>query len=162
MLIIKPSDIGLETKLAILTDKRTYHIKLISNKHGYMSMISFVYADTEDKKWKEYYQRFNPVVTNIKTNNPSNINFNYSVTGNESLKPLRICDNGDQVFIHTPKKMKELQALFIVNGNKKQLVNYRFVNDYFYVDQLFETAVLVLDVSLTSKQVVIKRNKWYE
>ena len=35
-IIVKPTDVGLETNLAIFTNKRSYHINLVSRKESYM------------------------------------------------------------------------------------------------------------------------------
>jgi type IV secretion system protein TrbG len=44
-LLIKPRDIGLSTSLVVTTDRRTYHLLLVSDQAEFMHSVSFVYRD---------------------------------------------------------------------------------------------------------------------
>ncbi len=74
------------------------------------------------------------------------------------MKPLRVYDNGSQVFIQMDGKLQETPALFVINGSgKQQLVNYRYVDNTFVVDRLFNKAVLTLDVGGDQEKVTITK-----
>ncbi|WP_163590498.1 TrbG/VirB9 family P-type conjugative transfer protein, partial [Klebsiella variicola] len=42
-LIIKPLDANLNTTLIVTTDRRTYHIRLVSHRTQFMSRVAFTY-----------------------------------------------------------------------------------------------------------------------
>jgi type IV secretion system protein TrbG len=44
-LIVKPRDIGLSTSLVVTTDRRTYHLILVSDQTEFMHSVRFVYSD---------------------------------------------------------------------------------------------------------------------
>jgi type IV secretion system protein VirB9 len=46
-LIVKPRDIGLQTSLVVTTDRRTYHLLLVSSEHEFMHDVTFLYADAK-------------------------------------------------------------------------------------------------------------------
>jgi len=46
-LIVKPRDIGLQTSLVVTTDRRTYHLLLVSSEGEFMHDVTFLYADSK-------------------------------------------------------------------------------------------------------------------
>ena len=44
-LIVKPRDVGLSTSLVVTTDRRTYHMILVSDQTEFMHSVRFVYSD---------------------------------------------------------------------------------------------------------------------
>jgi len=44
-LLVKTTDVGLETTLFVSTNKRTYHMNLFSRKYEYMPIVGFKYKD---------------------------------------------------------------------------------------------------------------------
>jgi type IV secretion system protein VirB9 len=47
-LIVKPRDIGLSTSLVVTTDRRTYHMILVSDQTEFMHSVRFVYSDQHE------------------------------------------------------------------------------------------------------------------
>lgn len=161
--IIKPTDTGLSTDLVVVTNRRTYHIKLISNSKNYTPLVKFSYPEDENQKaWNAYYQNSGADNSSISlAGNKTGlapINFDYTIKGDNKMKPLRVYDNGAQVFIQMDGKLQEIPALFVINGSgKQQLVNYRYVDNTFVVDRLFNKAVLTLDVGGDQEKVTITK-----
>ena len=44
-LIVKPRDIGLSTSLVVTTDRRTYHLLLVSDETEFMHDVTFLYRE---------------------------------------------------------------------------------------------------------------------
>ncbi|MBN2824858.1 MAG: P-type conjugative transfer protein TrbG [Campylobacterales bacterium] len=163
--IVKPTDVALETTLAIFTDRRTYNLNLKSTKASYMPIVNFQYADAIENRWKEY-QKY---VTNqneakkfqtVSGANPVNIeklNFNYRINGDCSWKPLRVYNDGIKTYIQMPQSMRHREApvLMVLDHGDNQLVNYRLKGDRFVVDKLFTQAVLLKGVGSTQEKVTI-------
>jgi len=166
---IKPVDAGLETTLSIYTDRRAYNINLKSTEDEYIPIIKFVYSDElnnqlaiykEKNKQEEKAKEFN--AGSYKANIDS-LDFNYYVNGDSvPWKPIRIYNDGTKTFIDMPSYVKtnETPALLVIDTNDdEQLVNYRFSNNRYIVDKLFEKAILVLDVGTNQNKVLISRKR---
>ena len=76
------------------------------------------------------------------------LNFDYRMSGdNPAWKPVRVFDDGRQVFIQMPDSIiaTDLPPLFVVGDDgDAELVNYRIRGNYYVVDRLFRAAELRL------------------
>ena len=171
--IVKPTDVGLRTNLTIFTNRRSYHLNLLSRKNSYMPMIGFRYADEINAKWANYQnymnkqkkaQSFNTTPGST-PRNISSLDFNYKISGSASWKPLRVYNDGVKTYIQMPKSMqfKEAPVLMVLDKHdNKQLVNYRLKGDRYIVDKIFDEAVLIVGVGEDQEKIVIqKRNRRY-
>lgn len=168
--VVKPTAPNLQTTLLIATDKRSYHLNLISKKEDYMPIIGFSYVADMKKSLAAYKQKIDeveksktfevvggekPILGNIDT-----LNFDYRVSGdNPSWKPIRIYNDGVKTYIQMPKAMlfNEAPILMVLDGNNnQQIVNYRLLEDRFIVDKLFDKAVLFMDIGDDRKSVIIE------
>ncbi|MDR4473880.1 MAG: P-type conjugative transfer protein TrbG [Hyphomonas sp.] len=148
--LVKPTKSGLSTNLMIATNRRTYHLELTSLESGYMAALSWRYA--ADELAKLTMQR-DIAQTRSEAQIASglsleDLNFNYRIEGDvPPWRPLRVFDDGRQVFIQMPAGFEAMEAppLFILGaGNKVELVNYRVRGGYYIVDHLFTAAELRL------------------
>ncbi|MDY0215041.1 MAG: P-type conjugative transfer protein TrbG [Bacilli bacterium] len=168
--IIKPTDVGLSTTLYIYTDRRPYFLQLVSRKNDYMPIVGFDYPEQTKAKWDAYYKQ-KAKVTDAQTlvskdssspaRNLGSLDFDYSIKGDVSWKPVRIYNDGVQTFIQMPLKMKfnEAPALLVLdNVGKEKIVNYRLKDDRFIVDKLFDHAELISGVGDDQEKVEIIRN----
>ena len=143
-LLIKTTDVGLETTLFVSTNKRTYHINLFSRKYEYMPIVNFKYKDEINQKWDEYNQYLTRIkekkkrflekkkedenkkikirkeakslkITTSLSKNIENLNFAYTIDGDVSWKPIRVFNNGIKTYIQMPKNIKYQEApIFMV------------------------------------------------
>jgi len=167
--IVKPTDVGLTTTLAIMTNRRAYHLNLKSSKKKYMPIVNFHYTDEIDNKWAAYKGYMNKqkeanqfsVDAGAKIRNIDTLNFNYKIRGNASWKPVRVYNDGVKTYIQMPKtmKFKEAPILMVLDKHSnKKLVNYRLKNDRFIVDKLFREAVLIVGVGSDQEKIIIQRS----
>ena len=167
--IVKPTDIGLQTTLYIYTDKRPYFLHLVSRKSDYMPIVGFEYPENTKKKWDEYYRKKEKkdeakqliVDKNSPPRNLDNLDFGYSIKGNVSWKPVRVYNDGVQTYIQMPQTMKfnESPALLVLDGSgKEKIVNYRLKGDRYIVDKLFDHAELINGVGGDQEKIEIIRN----
>jgi len=170
-LIIKPTDIGLETTLTIATNKRVYQIKLLSKKNQWMPFVNFDYPEQLQFEWEQYSQAMRAERVNNSLPNGQyvqELDFNYQVKGKTLFKPLRVYNDGVKTIIEMPLKVEQtsLPTLLVVNGNQRELVNYRYKNSYikdgrkingrFIVDQISQQLILVTGVGSDAKTILIK------
>lgn len=165
--IIKPKDEGLDTNVVISTDRRAYHLRLISRQEEYVTRVAFSYPENQKRAWeaqKLAMQKNDELVTtDLPALAVTSLNFEYEIvvqSGRGSFKPVRVFDDGSKVYIQMPRTMRtdEAPAFFILGADgKEQLVNYRVKHDYYIVDKLFNKAVLITGVSNDQDKVTVMR-----
>ena len=168
--VVKPLEIGLVTTLFITTDRRPYHLKLISRKTEFMPRVAFVYPDDMRRQWAAY-QQAQQAERDRQTlpdtgHQLGDLDFEYNVVGKAPWKPVRVYNDGTKTYIQMPKAMSqsEAPALLVLAGKRKlfagkreQLVNYRVRGDRYIVDRVFERAILVAGVGRRQTRIQIVR-----
>jgi P-type conjugative transfer protein TrbG len=137
---LKPLRTGISTDLIINTDRHSYHCEIIAGP-SFSPIISWEYPN---EKRSSGISAQEPGQNDINMGG-SDIRFNYRVSGLAyPWKPKMVFSDKIHVYIKMPEEMKsdEAPVLFIKEGRKVQLVNYRVRNGYYIVDRLFEKAEL--------------------
>lgn len=165
-LFIKPVDAGLESMAVVTTDRRVYHLRLISQRKGHTPYIGFLYADnlkrsllTQQEK-QQRQERWNSTDMSGDHGDLSRLNFDYTVKGDKvRWMPERVFDDGRQTFIRLPSEAAtgEMPVLLVRKGRKDVLVNYRVQNRTVIVDGLFDRMNLVIGVGGDQEKVEIRR-----
>ena len=163
--MIKASEVGLEGNMVILTDRRTYHLKLLSRKSNWMPRIAFAYPDDITREWRAYHNQEQETqqaqILTATGERLDDLNFDYAIDGSAPWKPLRVYNNGVKTVIQMPQVMRQTEApalLVLDDEDKEQLVNYRLQGDRYIVDQIFGKAVLIAGVGASQTKVTIERN----
>lgn len=168
--VVKPTEFDVSTNLVITTDRRVYHLGLISNqedKSGYFRSVRFYYPQETVQRWasaeaqlREDVHRKRDVAR-MPMVSPEGLNFGYRIEGDRvPWRPVQAFDDGTRVFLQMPGAMAatEAPALFVRSAHEDQaLVNYRLRGRYFVVDKLFAQAVLVLGVGGDQKRITVTR-----
>lgn len=161
-IFVKPLEAGLQTSLVVTTNKRVYHLKLVSQEKNYTPHVGFLYQEQAKilgaKDRKE--QRWSTSEINGQTVDLSGLDFKYRVEGKASWKPIQVYNNGQQTFLKLPDSASktEVPVLLAMKGKREQLVNYRVHNNTFVVDGLFEHLALISGVGRDRVRVDIKRS----
>lgn len=164
-IIVKPVEVGLETSLVLVTDRRTYHMRLVSRRDDYMPAVAFHYPDRIAEQWQAYYEH-EATERQRRTlpetgENIADLDFDYSISGCSSCswRPLRVYNNGQQTIIQMGNNISqsEAPALLVKTRQGEQLVNYRVREDRYVVDQVFNEAVLIVGVGRNQDRVTIRR-----
>lgn len=166
-LFIKPVDSGIETSAVVTTNRRVYHLRLVSRRSGHTPYVGFTYSDQlkleiAAKKTAEIKNaQWNSTQIDSQIMELADLNFGYQVKGKTAWKPVRVFDDGRQTFIQFPKKTAtgEMPVLLVRQGSKDILVNYRVKDTSMIVDGLFDTISLILGVGGNQQQVLITRDK---
>ena len=166
-LFIKPVDAGLESSAIVTTDRRVYHLRLVSQRSGHTPYVGFLYADAlrrqnasrQAQTAKE--REWGSTLVDGRATDLSALNFNYEVTGKAGWKPERVYDDGRQTFIRLPESSKsgEMPVLLVRKGKQDVLVNYRVKDSAMIVDGLFERIALVIGVGGDQEKVEIIRGR---
>jgi len=148
--LVKPIREDLKTNLVIITDRRAYHLELMSTPETYVASVSWTYPHDEflalrrdNKTAEEDEDRVVDTGLDI-----DKLRFRYSVSGgNPPWRPVRVFDDTHKVYIQFPARLDQGEAppLFVVGPDgDSQLVNYRVRGRYYIVDRLFAAAELRL------------------
>ncbi|HOJ78513.1 MAG TPA: P-type conjugative transfer protein TrbG [Bacillota bacterium] len=161
---IKPLRGGISTNLIINTDRRAYHLEVYAS-NWYTPIVNWVYPQDEKMALaRQQAEQFKFDKENIIVGegtgklSPEELNFKYKILGgNYKWKPTMVFDDGLKTYLKMPETMvaDEAPVLFIKDGKKLLLVNYRVKNGYYIVDRLFKEAVL----RVGKKNVTIKNLK---
>ncbi|MDR3038235.1 MAG: P-type conjugative transfer protein TrbG [Candidatus Adiutrix sp.] len=160
-IFVKPLDAGLQTSLVVTTDRRVYHLKLVSQKEGFNQYIGFLYqgqakvlADQDRKERQWATGEIGGQAVDL-----SSLDFNYRVTGKAPWKPVQVFNDGRQTFLRLPDSAAkaEVPVLLALQGRREQIVNYRVHHNTFIVDGLFEHLALISGVGRDQQRVNIRR-----
>jgi type IV secretion system protein VirB9 len=154
--LVKPFSTGLVTNLVITTDRRAYHVRLVSTRGTAISSIRWSYPQDDLlalRRNAETAQKATPVAGGLSI---ERLNFNYTLSGDKpAWRPLRAFDDGTRTYIEYPASLATSEAppLFVLGPDgKAELVNYRLRERYYIVDRIFDAAELRL--GLKKQQVV--------
>ncbi len=160
-ILVKPTRPDLTTNLVINTDRRTYHLELLSTEKTYMASVSWQYPQDQLialRRQNAAAAAAQPVATGVDI---SSLNFRYTIEGDTpAWRPLRAFDDGSKVYIEFPSGIRqgEMPPLFIIGpGGDSELVNYRARQNYYVVDRLFAAAELRLGDRNSERRVRIVR-----
>lgn len=171
-LIIKPHDVGLETSLVVATNRRTYHIRLRSHRTDFMPRVAFTYPEEATAKWEALRNR--EAKERREATLPASgeylgdLNFDYTLSGNASWKPVRVYNDGRKTVLQMPAAMAQTEAptLLVVrkeggvfSDDETVMVNYRVQGNRYIVDAVFDKAILIAGVGSTQDRVTIQRGK---
>ncbi len=144
-ILVKPSASGLATNMLITTDRRVYHLALVSTAATAMAAVSWTYpADQLVALRKQAADA--EVAAAAPASDARNLKFRYRITGDHpAWRPVRAFDDGAKVYIEFPARLDQGEAppLFVVGPlGDHQLVNYRVRANRYVVDRLFAAAEL--------------------
>jgi P-type conjugative transfer protein TrbG len=154
--LVKPFSAGLLTNLVITTDRRAYHVRLVSTSATALSSMRWTYPQDQLlalRRRAEAAQAGAPVATGLAI---EQLHFNYTISGDRpAWRPLRVFDDGAKTYVELPASLANGEAppLFVVGPDgKAELVNYRLRDRFYVVDRIFNAAELRL--GLKKQQVV--------
>lgn len=137
-LFIKPEESDADTQITVMTNKRIYFFEMYAKEpdsnfdKDYSFFFKFKYpSDEEAKTIRTYAKSILPDVDQ----SPWKYNFNYTITGEDSLYPVKIFDDGEFTYFEFPKAAK-MPAIFAVDSNGfESIVNFRIVGEYLIVEE---------------------------
>lgn len=173
--IVKPTDVNIQTNLIITTDRRTYQVELYSspNEKDYLNMIGFYYPEDLTSEWdesaklkaREQKAHDQLVAAELPAGAADRLDFDYSIDGGSGVafKPVRVYNDGLKTYIQLPDGVATAEApvlLLIGKDGKPEIVNWRPKTATLYeVDKLFDKAMLVVGTDGDEQKITITWNK---
>lgn len=179
-LVIKPRDIGLTTSLVVTTDRRTYHLMLVSDASDFMHCVTFLYGDTPPTiaiatpSPSPAPVASDPPARSARGGDGKQVRFvsriaadeadeSYSVTGQADWKPVEVYSKGGKTYLEMPASVRHKEAPVLFEEKKagwfhheKVLVNYRVHGRWYVVDRVLDNATLVSGVGSGQEKVDIR------
>lgn len=169
-MILKPLDVGLDTTLVVMTDRRVYHFRLRSTRNESMPFARFIYPEDAAAKWaairsaetKDRHDNTLPQTREYL----GNLDFNYTIDGKSRWKPVRVYNDGTKTIIEMPDGMRQSESptLLVVRRDggifrdaETQMVNYRVQGNRYIVDTIFDKAIMVAGVGSSQDKITIER-----
>ena len=155
--IVKPRQIGLETSMVILTDRRVYRMTLKSSLEGNMPFIGFEYpavvSDNAALENEVTEKKARSVVI-------EDINFDYRISGKEyPWRPVRVFDDGIKTFIELKEDtmLDKVPVILAGDGSSDSIVNYDIIDHRFVVDGVSKRLVLVKGIGEKQERITVIR-----
>ncbi|MCC8368564.1 MAG: P-type conjugative transfer protein VirB9 [Rickettsia endosymbiont of Oxypoda opaca] len=134
-IFIKPMEQDATTNMTLITNKRTYFFELYAAETLDMRdpemvfNVRFIYPDDETDS-SSHMQTYTASLASPDLAHPEKYNFNYSVSGNEEIAPIKIFDDGEFTYLQFRDKNAEMPAIFAVDeALRESMVNYRLAQD---------------------------------
>lgn len=156
-LFIKPLEENILTNMTIITNKRVYQLEVQSKLLSYTIDEELVYVVRFFYPSEDFdLNRPNIITTNkqepIPTVKP--FNFNYTLTGSETLAPVKIFDDGINTFFKFDKNLQMLPVFSIKDGEKITELEPRIKGEYIIINKIAQN----MDITL-GKEVVTVYNE---
>lgn len=144
MVFIKPTVLGSNANITIVTNKHNYYFHAVSNETLTEDIaqqtyaIRFTYAEDEAKRKKEEALKAQKsqreVINPVK--NPEAYNWNYRFSGSAELTPVHVFDDGKFTYFELTKH-QAVPAIFAVDDRqgKEAVVNTRREGNYLVVQR---------------------------
>jgi type IV secretion system protein TrbG len=183
-LIIKPRDIGLSTSLIVTTDRRTYHLLLVSDEKEFFHDVTFVYSTPRvvvavatpvaspspiaktrpvDPPRRKKQSSGKEVVVN---DPPDDADDKYVVRGRANFAPVNVYTKDGKTYLEMPPSVKNREAPVLFEeqksglfGHSKNLCNYRVHGKWYVVDRILDNAILVSGVGSSQQKVIVRHSR---
>ncbi len=130
-----------ETNMTVLTNKRVYHFELVAKEAKGLAdkdlifVVKFAYPDDKDKNLVEFAKT--PPSDEPDMRDLSSYNFNYQYTGEKSIAPSKVFDDGIFTYFQFNSRNSEVPAIYAVDSEGfESLVNYRITGTYMVVEKV--------------------------
>lgn len=130
-----------ETNMTVLTNKRVYHFELVAKEakglddKDLIFVVKFAYPDDKDKNLVEFAKA--PPSDEPDMRDLSAYNFNYQYTGDKTIAPSKVFDDGIFTYFQFNAKNSEVPAIYSVDSEGfESLVNYRITETYLIVEKV--------------------------
>ncbi len=139
-LFIKPLEENILTNMTLLTNKRAYQFEVQSKSPSYtidddlVYVIRFFYPDKDFDKTKPKLESIEqdpvPVIKPY--------NFNYTISGPDSIAPVKIFDDGINTFFKFDENLQVIPKISVLEENKYVETTPRVRGDYILVNTVAE------------------------
>ena len=170
-LFIKPTTVGLDTSMIVLTDQRTYYFRIASFEKSYMTALRFNYPVNSgkgyyvDEDFKDYIVDPYESTDSIYSLDLSKVDYNYKITqskGKPAWTPQNVFSDERSTYIQIPATVantNDWPSVYIIKNGDTVLVNWRIIGNLYQIDEVITDKQTILLTSGDKEQVKITRTK---
>jgi type IV secretion system protein VirB9 len=136
-MFLKPIEEDATTNMTVITNRRLYFFELHAAKAGgpddpgLVFAVKFLYPDSNTNSIYAYNSSYS--VPDL--SKPDKYNFNYTISGNDSIAPIKIFDDGVFTYFEFKDKNTPIPAIFEVSSDRSEaIVNYQVIGQYIAVE----------------------------
>jgi type IV secretion system protein VirB9 len=156
--LIKPTEAGLQTTLIVTTNRRAYYLTLVSRNSDPMLRLGFLYPQDPQRAFGQVQAQRARAATPLPETSIDKLDFNYHLSGDRGLQPVRVFNDGAHTYLQMPPGMSEIPVLFAVGSDGGDtLVNYRFTGQYYVVDGVPASIALIDGSGKRQRRALIAR-----
>ncbi|MBF8246580.1 MAG: P-type conjugative transfer protein VirB9 [Rickettsia sp.] len=129
LIFIKPVENFATTNMTLITNKRNYIFELFAENAtdirdpNITFSLKFLYSEAQNLEKTTNQERTNLFVDLEK---PEELNFFYSISGDEEIAPVKIFDDGEFTYMQFRSRNSEIPAMFSVGTDQQEsLVNFK-------------------------------------
>jgi P-type conjugative transfer protein TrbG len=166
LVVLKPTECGIETNLIVSTDRRIYDVLVKSRGCGSPGeglklgprRLRFEYGSFS-QAWNDKGQPAAAAgAAPPGTAKPQNLNFKYSWSGGwRGPKPKLVYDDGKRVYVRLEKVPEKAPAIFRQGAEGLELVPFRLEGDVYVIEAMPEEFVLVSGPHEKRDRTVVRR-----
>lgn len=164
LVVLKPTECGIETNLMVSTDRRIYDVLVKSRSCGSPGdglklgprRLRFEYGSFS-QAWNDRGQPVG-VAAEPGAAKPQSLNFKYSWTGGwRGIKPKQVYDDGKRVYVRLEKVPEKAPAIFRQGAEGLELVPFRLEGNVYVIEAVPEELVLVSGPHEKRDRTVVRR-----
>ena len=140
-LFLKPVADNADTNMTVITSNKIYHFDLTAKEakgiddEDLVFVVKFIYPDEKDKNILKFAKVPKTDVPDLR--DPSIYNFNYDYTGEPTIAPIKVFDDGKFTYFEFSDKNAEIPAIFNVDSaGFESIVNFRVAGNYIIVERV--------------------------
>lgn len=155
---IKPIEEDATTNMTLISNKRTYFFELYAEQTAdirdpdLVFNVKFIYPDEEDLDNIKTFATSSQV-SSPNLERPEKYNFNYYISGNEEIAPIKIFDDGEFTYMQFRDKNKEIPSILAVAEDlTESMVNFRLDPNnpnLLIIEEVFQKITLRLGNKIT-------------
>ena len=156
--LIKPTEAGLQTNLVVTTSRRAYYVTLVSRNSDPMLRLGFLYPQDPQRAFGLAQAQRTRLGTPLPQTSIDKLDFNYRLSGDRGLEPVRVFNDGAHTYLQMPPSMSDIPVLFAVGTDGGDtIVNYRFTGQYYVVDGVPASIALVDGSGKRQRRALVAR-----
>lgn len=164
LVVLKPTECGIETNLMVSTDRRIYDVLVKSRSCGSPGdglklgprRLRFEYGGFS-QAWNDRGQP-GGVAVEPGAAKPQSLNFKYSWAGGwRGIKPKQVYDDGKRVYVRLEKVPEKAPAIFRQGAEGLELVPFRLEGNVYVIEAVPEELVLVSGPHEKRDRTVVRR-----
>ena len=127
-LVVKPTQAGLLTTLTVFTDRRSYHIRLLSKSMTQEEYVGFLYPAERAAATREAEDRAsaNAAAAIEATYSCKELDTKYVAAGANEFRDAQVCNDGKHTYVNAANWTGDLPMPYAYDNGPDEITNYSF------------------------------------